>query len=183
MVKVYYSIIKNISFNRGNYIFQCEKRNAYVNSITDVKRKNQSAFAWRLLEYATKNYKNVDFDLLDDGRWVDNNQSVKFSLSHSDNVVVVAISDDDIGVDVEKCTDKILKIKYKLISNDSNSINDIVELTSLWAKKESEFKRGKDGAYSTLVIFNDANDKFIISCCAVNGNAVFEQIDYSTLNY
>ncbi|WGH26383.1 MAG: 4'-phosphopantetheinyl transferase superfamily protein [Candidatus Bostrichicola ureolyticus] len=67
------------------------------------------------------------------------------SFSHSYKKVVVAISSNIIGVDIEKCKkNKILKVKNKFLREDeANFIDDSFEVDQLhiiWCIKESLYK-------------------------------------------
>ena len=63
------------------------------------------------------------------------------SLSHSNNYAVVAVSDFDCGIDIEK----IKKRDYKAISKRMNMVcKSLEEFYSAWTKYEAEYKMAKD---------------------------------------
>ena len=81
------------------------ERNAEIASVTNERVKNEKYFVWRLLEYAIEkalgvNIKEVAFKKCESGRWMA--EGFDFSLSHSDGVAAVAISDTCVGVDIEE---------------------------------------------------------------------------------
>lgn len=90
-----------------------------------------------------------DFDLfytedgkphLKDGR--------KITISHSFEFSVIAISDSEIGIDIEKNRDKIKRIASKFIGKEANYLVDenlTEQLTVIWGAKESLFKIHPDG--------------------------------------
>jgi phosphopantetheinyl transferase len=90
-----------------------------------------------------------DFDLfytedgkphLKDGR--------KITISHSFEFSVIAISDTEIGVDIEKNRDKIQRIASKFIGKEADYLVDehlTEQLTVIWGAKESLFKIHPDG--------------------------------------
>ncbi len=90
-----------------------------------------------------------DFDLfytedgkphLKDGR--------KITISHSFEFSVIAISDTEIGIDIEKNRDKIQRIASKFIGNEADYLVDehlTEQLTVIWGAKESLFKIHPDG--------------------------------------
>lgn len=90
-----------------------------------------------------------DFDLyytkdgkphLKDGRQI--------TISHSFEFSVIAISDTEIGVDIEKNRDKIQRIASKFIGKESDYLVDeqlTEQLTVIWGAKESLFKIHPDG--------------------------------------
>jgi phosphopantetheinyl transferase len=69
------------------------------------------------------------------------NTKQNISISHSHEFVVIALSSKKIGIDIELCQDKIKKIATKFIGFEENHIqNEVVQLTVVWAIKESVFK-------------------------------------------
>lgn len=166
MVKVFYLDLTNYKFNFSHLDNLVEDRKLYVKSIRNKKRKDQSLVVWKLLEYAINNAfgsVNVQF-FNDNGKWVDKNGKIKFSLSHSNNLVAVAVSDDEIGVDVEMVSDKILKLKSKF--NLSKTEQNIEEyLTIKWTEKESLYKANNMGDFITKAVLDKHNKYFISVCC------------------
>lgn len=90
-----------------------------------------------------------DFDLfytedgkphLKDGR--------NITISHSFEFSVIAISNTEIGVDIEKNRDKIQRIASKFIGKEADYLVDdhlTEQLTVIWGAKESLFKIHPDG--------------------------------------
>lgn len=70
--------------------------------------------------------------------------SAKISISHSYPFAVLAISNQNIGIDIEKRQPKILKIKSKFLSDTElkwlNNNDDLALLTIIWSIKESLYK-------------------------------------------
>jgi phosphopantetheinyl transferase len=91
----------------------------------------------------------TDFDLyytndgkphLKDGRII--------TISHSFDFSVIAISESEIGIDIEKNRDKIQRIASKFIGSENNFLcneNLTEQLTVIWGAKESLFKIYPDG--------------------------------------
>jgi phosphopantetheinyl transferase len=91
----------------------------------------------------------TDFDLyytndgkphLKDGRII--------TISHSFDFSVIAISESEIGIDIEKIRDKIQRIASKFIGSENNFLcneNLTEQLTVIWGAKESLFKIYPDG--------------------------------------
>lgn len=72
----------------------------------------------------------------------------KITISHSFEFSVIAISDSEIGVDIEKNRDKIQRIASKFIGKESDYLVDknlTEQLTVIWGAKESLFKIHPDG--------------------------------------
>lgn len=181
MSKVYYSFIDDtltcVDFSNLN----CKKRVDYINSINNLDRKKQSYFVWKLLEYVTKD-SNYEFQLHDSGQWVEKNDRIYFSISHSGNLIAVALSDKSIGVDVEKCNEKILRIKRRFDCKNIKELNEIQNLTYCWTKEESKFKCGKAGAFKYSIVNKDG-DEFVITACYCDNDVTFENVDCKSLNF
>jgi phosphopantetheinyl transferase len=91
----------------------------------------------------------TDFDLyytddgkphLKDGRII--------TISHSFDFSAIAISESEIGIDIEKNRDKIQRIASKFIVSENNFLcneNLTEQLTVIWGAKESLFKIYPDG--------------------------------------
>ncbi len=67
------------------------------------------------------------------------------SISHSHEFAVVAISNQNIGVDLEQHREKITKIAHKFCEAENKFLNGsaneyLQQLTLIWAAKESVFK-------------------------------------------
>ncbi len=154
MVKVYYSDIFNLPLDTDLSDF-CDLRREYVNSFTSKNRKKQSVYVWKLLIKTLDNYglNAVKFNN-SCGKWSLDGDELYFSLSHSNNIVCVAISDYPVGVDVEMCDKKTLRISKKFFNlNDNNELlphEEIDKYTVLWTKKESEYKNQNLGNNSTF---------------------------------
>ena len=118
-------------------------RKEQIDSCQNKEIKAQKFFAWKLLEYALKenglDIKDFSFECVS-GHW--QCKDFCFSISHSDSIVVVAIDNIPIGVDIEKkermpkhsnFTDKI--------SHPNETKNNDMEFSRLWTRKESAFKK------------------------------------------
>lgn len=159
----------------------CKDRKDFIETISNDKRKKQSLLVWKLLEFATNNaYPNYQIKFYNDnGKWVDVEGKVYFSLSHSNNIVAVGISDNPIGVDVEAVSEKILKIKSKF--NPADDVANLLEyLTVEWTKKESLYKAGESGNFKTTPIFDNAN-KYFLTACSKENDFEFVKIDIKNL--
>lgn len=67
----------------------------------------------------------------------------QISISHSFPLAALAISQQKIGIDLEKLKDKIAKIRHKFILNEDAFIDNSQEidfLTAIWCVKESLYK-------------------------------------------
>ena len=177
MVKVYYCDIADYKLNENIIENLVSVRKDYVNSITDVKRKTQSVAAWKLLEYAVMlNFPNQKFDYKsENGVFSAVNNPFYFSISHSNNFVAVAISNFSIGVDVEKCDSKILKLKSRLNCSDFGQ-TDIEKLTVSWTEKESLFKAKVGNNFFNKKLIDKNGNAYFLTVCTDEESADFIEI-------
>ena len=70
------------------------------------------------------------------------NEIKNISISHSNKLSVALISDNLVGIDIQKKSEKIQTVKKKFIAkNDSNkSFNESFFLHYVWCSKEAIFK-------------------------------------------
>jgi phosphopantetheinyl transferase (holo-ACP synthase) len=125
-------------------------RQEEIKAVKSEKVKREKYCAWKLLEYALyrsfgKRIEDVGFVKHATGKWTCD--VCELSLSHSHNVVCVALSNAPVGVDVEKIemprgniADKVLsereKAEYSLLEGEQKN----AFLIRVWAKKECLFK-------------------------------------------
>lgn len=83
------------------------------------------------------------------------NADEKISISHSQNYFVLAISNQNVGVDIECIKERAFEsIARKFLDDD---ITDLRQFYSEWAKLESQYKHGgMDGAFRSFEVFEDS---------------------------
>lgn len=168
MVKIFYSDIKDFTYQESLIDNFCLARKKYINSIKDTKRKCQSVVAWLLLKniFALLDIKD-DVYVNEHGKWCFFDNNIKFSISHSNNIVAIAVGDCEfLGIDVEKCDEKIIKLEKKLDVNIRSNLSLIESLTIEWTKRESAFKAGKECNFVSKKIFDKNNDEYILTVCS-----------------
>jgi len=123
----------------------------------------------------------TDFDLfytedgkphLKDGRLI--------TISHSFEFSVIAISDTEMGIDIEKERDKIQRIASKFIGKEQDFLEDeslTEQLTVIWGAKESLFKIHPDGGL--LFIEHLPIDAFKIADKKTKGHILKEPFNES----
>lgn len=168
------------------------ERQAEIDGAKSQKVKNEKYSAWKLLEYGVKDLYNKDlgqfsFKKLQSGKWM--SDGFFFSISHTKNLVCVAISDKPIGVDIENLEEFEKKVEnkkdvlwkkiasekeYEMIKNPP-----IGRLSTFWTKKESIYKCQKDdlpfmpsaidsNMYSVLCKkFKIFGERYVISICTL----------------
>ena len=87
-----------------------------------------------------------------------------FSISHTKTALVIAINDNEIGIDIQEISNVSEKIIQKVLNESEiqqvqNSTSPSEEFTKLWTKKESYVKYcGTSIFYKTRDILNFASD-------------------------
>ena len=115
----------------------------------------QKLSAWLLLQQVLErclsaDLNNVEFCKHPSGKWTCN--LCHFSISHSQNVVCVAISNNAVGVDMENLAHFSNKSPVRLLERISTQSEQSVEPTlqnvaELWSKKEAIFKAQGCGSF------------------------------------
>ncbi|MBO5867198.1 MAG: 4'-phosphopantetheinyl transferase superfamily protein, partial [Clostridia bacterium] len=111
--------------------------------------KREKYFAWKLLLGAIEQIfgTNAQFVRQPTGKWTCN--LCHFSISHSNGVVAVAVSNNNVGVDVQRLTlptnDKVVeRIFSQKQADEYHNIVDKLQkshyFTRVWTQKESIFK-------------------------------------------
>ena len=73
------------------------------------------------------------------------NDGRKISISHSNDLITIVISEKKVAIDIEKISNKPLKIKHKFISNNDNILDNKMEVTLAWIAKEAVYKLHQKG--------------------------------------
>ena len=125
-------------------------RQKEIDSATNIKVKEQKYFVWKLLSVSLNHLFGLDIKQFNirkksSGKWV--SKDIYFSLSHSKNVVAVAISCEPVGVDLQAIVDLRGKLENRaLTKKEKQEFNLLQEeqkqeyLITKWAQKESVFK-------------------------------------------
>ena len=111
-------------------------------------------------------YNSYGKPLLNDGNHI--------SITHSFEFAAIIISKKEVGVDVEKNREKIIKIQHRFVNTDYDSLSDedmIKQLTVIWGAKESMYKTYPYGGLS----FHDhiAIDPFLFKNGRSAGRVIF----------
>ena len=128
----------------------CKERIEEINSCTNEKVKKQKFYAWKLLELCAENLgfnaEHLHFYKLENGKWKCN--EFDFSLSHSEDYVSVILSNEKVGIDLQKsCTiktdffaEKILTRKEGLDFINLSESEKQRYLLKKWTQKECVYK-------------------------------------------
>ncbi len=148
MIKVAYSNVDNLNLSES-YKLLPENRKKKVDNFRFEKDKKPSAGAYLLLDKMLKeeNITNPTFKIDKYGKaYISNYEDIYFNLSHSGKLVACAISDTEVGVDVEYNDPTIdLNIaKHYFYNSEYENImkseNPSDEFFKYWVLKESYMK-------------------------------------------
>ena len=136
------------------HCFLSPKEKEYYSTFRSLQRKKEFLTVRILLQ--EKYDKSFQISYKESGQpFIKNNKELNISISHNKDWVVIAISKRQIGIDIEKVSKKILRIKEKFCSKkeleniDSNQ--ETKHLSMLWSAKESAYKILQDKS----IIFNE----------------------------
>ncbi len=183
MKKVFYCDISNLQ----NLIIKndiiSKERIEFLDGILDYNRKKQSYIVWKLLEYAVRELGlgACSFTQTVEDKWIENENKFFFSLSHSYDIIAVGVdTDNQIGIDVEKCTRRIFNVRRKLVDFMPENLSEeekIFLLTTKWTEIESEFKcEGANTTYKSIKIKDTNNNDYILTACS-GGDIEFFNIE------
>lgn len=174
-----------------------EERNKEIAGIRNEELRREKLWSWKTLEYAlfrSFGYKLSDlkFSKSKNGKWLCD--KCFFSISHSGGYVAVALSNMEVGIDIEeasafieKCSDKAFfeGMKRLMVGKKEAEPQTPADLLQLWTKKESLFKCKYKKSFAPLKIqitedvssfkFVRENTEFI---CSVSGSDVKKSFFY-----
>lgn len=105
----------------------------------------------------------------------------KFNISHSENMLVVAVRDNEVGVDVQKIVKYNEKLANKICNKEelkklNNSTDKDLTFTEIWTLKESYLKLKDLGIYMDLKKIPQ-NNNFRYNYFYIDGYVVCECFD------
>ena len=148
MIKVAYLNVEDLNLNKS-YDLLSELRKRKVNSYRFMKDKKLSAGAYLLLKKLLNDsgIHNPVFKIEKYGKaYISNYQNIHFNLSHSNKIVACALSDKQVGIDVEYYDSSIdLNIAKHYFFNEEyekiiSSPKPEEEFFNYWVLKESYMK-------------------------------------------
>jgi 4'-phosphopantetheinyl transferase len=161
MIKVGYCNVKNLDLNKA-YVLVSKNRKEKIDEYMFDKNKKESAGAALLLKKLLTE-ENITNPIINTGEYgkpyISNHENIHFNLSHSNEMVLCAISDMEIGVDIEYIDPEIdltLAKNYfhnKEYENIMNAKNKAEEFFKYWVLKESYMKYTGLGMNITLDSF------------------------------
>lgn len=141
------------------------ERQAEIERYSNPKVRSEKYFVWKLLEYALADSFGMDitelsFEKNENGKWT--SDKIFFSLSHTNGAVAVALSLENVGVDVEAVRRHREGLEEKILTP-----TELCELAALgseeaaeyvikrWSQKESIFKTLDRQAFLPSTIASD----------------------------
>lgn len=171
----------------------------HVNQYKNKQAKSTSKLAWQCLNHLLrKNYK-TDLKTLSfnkKGKPFLKNKKIYFSLSHSFDMIAIAISNSWVGIDVEKIINKKYAnlLAEKMLNSGQKqkyitSKNKLEYLTKVWTQRETIVKlNGCDinivrdikciYTFNTLKITDAKKQKYYVSCINKKHEKISEVIKW-----
>lgn len=114
-----------------------------LDNIKLEKRKKEWLIPRILLNKIFKSETEIKYT--PDGKPILKKETGNISISHTENCIALAFHPiHSIGVDVEKISDKVLKVKSKFLNKEEieflDSKNELIHTLIMWSAKESLFK-------------------------------------------
>lgn len=172
MIHVFFAEIPDQYDERSLLESLPEEWKIYLDGIKNAAHRRQSLYVRVVLLAALRSLdiKAEAFARDENGRWRINENAAKtdFSLSHSENAVAVAIysggTSGKVGVDAERVTDRILKLKTKIVGETKGEFS-AEELTRVWTEKESSYKAGlkQTEAYYATKNYEVCGEKYAVT--------------------
>ena len=173
------------------------ERDEEVNRCKSETARREKYLVWKILEKVVEsrlslNFANLQFTKTPNGKWICPN--FHFSLSHTDGLVCVAVSDREVGVDIETVHNineglkgRILTEKEILYFNGLDTSDRQRFLLESWVKKESIFKRSggkmlmpngiETSEHHTELVYVDFDgSSYVISVC--DGTDIKKEFTY-----
>lgn len=173
-------------------------REKEINACSHERVQREKYCAWKLLEYALKHslglsLSELEFQKTEHGKWT--TPVCYFSITHCDGVAAVAVSLEKVGVDVEKCSDKLrsasrrfLTEKETLCLQTLKECEQLAYLAKLWTQKESIFKAFLEGGFAPSRIESEEyktltktlENGYVISVATEEAEQIrwFENVEY-----
>lgn len=132
-------------------------KNLGVNRLKDYKRiiedkyslfyKRANSYSSSFLEEILKSeYCITDYEIIKNknGKQYLKNKDLFFNISHKRDMLVIVLSNTEVGVDVEYIEGKYIKntsiLKYFFTAKEKTLISNNIELKKIWTQKESYIK-------------------------------------------
>lgn len=173
------------------------ERQREMEGVRNERLRSEKYWSWKTLEYAlfrSFGYRMEDltFSKSKNGKWLCD--KCFFSISHSHGYVAVAVSNAEIGIDIEnltsfeeKCGEKAFfdGMKRHLVGRWQSARATPAELLRLWTQKESLFKRSSKSSFrprrlrvTGAVSSFEFSHEDVTFLCSVSGNDTSKSFVY-----
>lgn len=172
-----------------SFLISSDKKAKLDNYKSDIDKKLRlyAELLMRVVIHQDLNVENddIEFETNSYGKpYLINNQDYPFNLSHTNNMVAVAISNNPVGVDIEKIKEIEMGIAKRFFTeHELNYIEKFQDkIYEIWTKKEAYLKYiGKDLSVSlnsfdvtcgslSEHFYTVVYDKYIINMCSADEN-------------
>ena len=169
-----------------------KERQEEIEKCTNLRVKEEKFYSWKLLEVAIEEKLGIDprtikFKRMENGKWTCD--KCHFSISHSHDVIMVAISNKPVGVDIECLLDNrdYLSLKERTLTKDE-PCDDPMTFLKYWTKKEAYFKYSDLDKYVPLYIntnefSNVITKEALIECDRFVYSVISDNVSLCTFNF
>lgn len=116
---------------------------AVYQSFKNDRRRREWLATRILVKEMLGNYQGIDYDADGAPRLI-GYDNINISVSHTEGMVAVAMSEKfRVGIDIERVTNRVLRIKDKFLHSDEYDVNDpnLLQLLYIqWCAKEAMYK-------------------------------------------
>lgn len=171
MLKIFGCDVSKISDSDFVKLYKslCAGRKEKADRIKDLQAKRLSICAGALMQYSLLKVTGIPHTLLryktdGNGKPYVENVNVHFSIAHSYNLVLCAVSDTPVGIDAEKIRQVNTDIAKKYFAQKEreyvleNKNKDTIRFFEIWTKKEAYVKMLGTGI-SDFLTFDSLNKK------------------------
>jgi phosphopantetheinyl transferase len=142
-VVIVWEIIEDLNFLKSIYLNE-NSLNRVLNMKSQIHQKGFLSVRHLLKEL---NYSDDDLFYTSDGK-PHLKDGKRISITHSFDFSAIIVSDNEVGIDIEKNREKIIKIAPKFIGDENlflKKYNLVEQLTVIWGAKESLYKIHPNG--------------------------------------
>lgn len=151
-------------------------------------RKKELAATGVLLHKVLKMYgrKSKDVLLTKEGKPYLKDDELCFNISHSGSMVMLAVSEDQIGADIQKAVEYKASLYERITSDAEKNQEELKDIKRLWAAKEGYSKltgKGISVDFSTITVIEKETDFCIYEGNELKayGKRVYEDENYAAI--
>ncbi len=147
-----------------------EKKREYLSASNENRKKSillSQGFAKdKISEEFSIPKKDVIFSVTNQGKpYCKSHPEIHFSLSHSEDYIALAISEKEVGIDIEKIREARQKLIEKVCAENEikrifSSENPHAAFTEIWTRKEAYLKALGTGIDRELTSIDTTDEKF-----------------------